>query len=171
MNSNYTMWTLLLVVIRAASGQPIGAPKTAAVSAPTITISTAVSGALILNQGPGSASVNLGGISYFKGASASGESSQRISNWFVITTRFALRVDCPGSPASAQVSVIVSRTDAAASHIMAIDGVKLGIAAQTLEQAMPCGSSGEHRLDVEVPTSTPAGSIGSTVAFVAAIRQ
>jgi hypothetical protein len=36
---------------------------------------------------------------------------------------------------------------------------------------MPCGSSGEHRLDVEVPVSTPAGSIASTIAFEATLRR
>jgi hypothetical protein len=36
---------------------------------------------------------------------------------------------------------------------------------------MPCGSGGEHRLDVEVPVTTPAGSIGSTVAFVATLKR
>jgi hypothetical protein len=53
---------------------------------------------------------------------------------------------------------------------MAIDGIKLGTAIQTLEQSMPCGSVGDHRLDVEVPTSTPAGSIASTVAFKATLK-
>jgi hypothetical protein len=61
--------------------------------------------------------------------------------------------------------------DASASHSMAIDGIKLGIASQPLIQSMPCGSGGDHRLDVEVPVSTPAGSIGSTVAFAATLKK
>jgi hypothetical protein len=40
-----------------------------------------------------------------------------------------------------------------------------------LVQSMPCGSGGEHRLDVEVPISTPAGSIGSTVVFGATLNR
>ena len=52
-----------------------------------------------------------------------------------------------------------------------IDGTTVGPAAQTLVQSMPCGSGGEHRLDVEVPVSAPAGSIGSTVAFVATLNR
>jgi len=170
MNSKPTLW-LLVLVIRSAFGQPLGTPRAMASAAPTITIITAPSGAMILNQGPGSSSLNLGGISYFKGASASGETSQRTSKSFVITTRFALRVDCPGSPASALVNVTMSRMDASASHSMAIDGIKLGTTAQTLELSVPCGSAGVHSLDVEVSTSTPAGSIESTVAFAAALKQ
>jgi hypothetical protein len=170
MNFQTILWALLLLAHGTASGEPIGTPKAAAVGAPTITVLTAVTGALILNQGPGSASLNLGGVSYFRGTSTSGETSQRNSKSFVITTRFALRVDCPGSPASAQVSIAASRMDASAAYAMAIDGIKLGTTVQTLEQSMPCGSAGDHRLDVEVPTSTPAGSIASTVAFKATLK-
>jgi hypothetical protein len=106
-----------------------------------------------------------------KGTAAPGESSQKTAGAFVITTRFMLRVDCPGSSSSSQVTVTVSRLDASASHTIAIDGTSLGSAPQTLEQSMTCGSSGEHRLDVQVPVSTPAGSIGSNVAFVAALKK
>lgn len=52
----------------------------------------------------------------------------------------------------------------------AIDGTPLGYGVQTLAQCMPCGSVAEHRLDLEVPISTPAGPIGSTVAFLATLR-
>jgi hypothetical protein len=170
MHPQITLWALLFLANGTASGQPIGTPRAAAIGAPTITVVTTVNGALILNQGPGNASLNLGGVSYFRGTSASGETSQRTSKSFVITTRFALRVDCPGSPASALVNVAVSRMDASPLYAMAIDGIKLGTAIQTLEQSMPCGSVGDHRLDVEVPTSTPAGSIASTVAFKATLK-
>jgi hypothetical protein len=54
---------------------------------------------------------------------------------------------------------------------MAIDGITVESSAQLLAQSMPCGSSTEHRLDMEVPVSTPAGPIGSTVAFEATLRK
>jgi hypothetical protein len=171
MNSKATVGILLLLATGAASGQPAGVPRAAVIGAPTVTILTAASGAMILNQGPGSASLNLGGVSCFRGTSAAGESSKRTEHSFVVATRFTLRVDCPGSPASAQVTVTMSRMDAAASHAMSIDGMKLGTMAQILEQSILCGSSAEHRLEVEVPNSTPAGAIGSTVAFAATLKK
>jgi hypothetical protein len=67
--------------------------------------------------------------------------------------------------------VTMTRLVAAASHAITIDGTTVGSAAQTLVQSMPCGSGGEHRLDVEVPVATPAGSIGSTVAFAATLNR
>jgi hypothetical protein len=128
-------------------------------------------GVMIRSQAAGNASLDLGRVSYFKGASARGQSSQKTSGSLVISTRFVLKVDCPGSPPSSQVNLTMSRTDAAATHSMAIDGIVVGSTAQLLAQAMPCGSSSEHRLDVEVPISTPAGPIGSSVVFDATLRK
>jgi hypothetical protein len=167
---------LALLVNRAAFGQPAGAARAitsvvAPPAAPTVTILAAATGALVRSQAAGNASLDLGPVSYFRGTSAPGESRKKNSRSFVISTRFALKVDCPGSSASSQVNVTISRLDAAASHSITIDGTTVGSAAQTLAQSMPCGSSGEHRLDVEVPVSTPAGSIGSTVAFVATLKR
>jgi hypothetical protein len=167
-------WILLLPVNRAAFGQAAGTPRVilpaAAPAAPTVTILTAATGALVRSLGAGNSSLDLGPVSYFKGTSTPGESSQKNPGALVITTRFALKVDCPGSPAWSQVNVTMSRPDAAASHAIAIDGITVGSAAQTLAQSMPCGSSSEHQLDMEVPVSTPAGSIASNVAFVATLR-
>jgi hypothetical protein len=180
MNSEHTalfsVCMLALLASRAAFGQPAGAPRTitpvvAAPAAPTITILSAATGVLVRSLGAANASLDLGGVSYFKGTSAPGESSRRNSRSFVISTRFALKVDCPGSLSSSRVDVTMSRLDAAASHAIAIDGTTVGSSPQILSQSMPCGSGGEHRLDVEVPVSTPAGPIGSTVAFVAALKK
>jgi len=160
-----------------AFGQPAGTPRTltsvvaAPAAAPAITILASATGALLRSQAASNASLDLGRISYFKGASAPGETSQKNSRSFVISTRFALKVDCPGSSSSSKVNVTMSRLDVAVSHAITIDGTTLGSAAQTLVHSMPCGSAGEHRLDVEVPVSTPAGSIGSTVSFVATLNR
>jgi hypothetical protein len=160
----------------AALGQPANAPRAAlplmaAASAPAITILSSTTGASLLSLGAGNASLNLGPVSYFKGTSVRGEAIQKAPGAFVITTRFILRVDCPRTSPSSQVVVTMSRLDASASHVIAVDGTPLGSTPQTLEPSMPCGSSGEHRLDVEVPVSTPAGSIASNVAFLATFKK
>jgi hypothetical protein len=173
------MWIgpLALLANVAARGQVAAKPRTitpaaaAATLAPTVTILSAASGALVRSLGAGNASLDLGPVSYFKGTAAAGESRQKNPGAFVITTRFMLRVDCPGSSSSSQVIVSMSRMDSAASHAIAVDGTTVVSAPQTLEQSMACGSSGEHRMDVEVPISTPAGVIGSTVAFLATLKK
>jgi hypothetical protein len=172
----FRIWMLVLLANRAAFGQSAVARRTtalvvAAPAAPTITIMTAQTGAMVRSQGLSTASLDLGLASYFKGTSAQGETSQKTPGAFVISTKFALRIDCPGSSGSSQVDVTVSRLDATPSHAVTIDGIKLGFAPQPLLQSMLCGSGGEHRLAVEVPVSTPAGSIGSTVAFLATLKR
>ena len=166
-------WMLTPLVAITAFGQ--ATPRRASLvvtgpAAPTITILAAPTGATLRSEGPGNAALDLGKVSYFKGASAPGESSKRTSGSLVISTRFELKVDCPGSAPSSRVNVTMLRTDAAETHAMTIDGIKLGTAPRPLAESMPCGSSGEHRLDVEVPVSTPAGPIGSNVAFEATLR-
>jgi hypothetical protein len=174
MNMKLTIWMFLLItrtVSAQAGGVPRGSlPVMPTIAAPVITILSAATGALVRGEGASSAALDLGTVSYFRGASARGESTQKISGALMISTQFALKVDCPGSPSSSQVNVTVSRTDQSATHGMAIDGIRLRNAAQPFMQSMPCGSSSVHRLQVEVPVSTPAGPIGSTVAFLATLK-
>jgi hypothetical protein len=178
MNATHTAliyaWMLTPLVASTAHGQVTPRKSSLMVTAPaapSITILAAPTGAMLRSEGPGNAALDLGKISYFKGVSAAGESSRRTSGSLVISTRFQLKVDCPGSTPSSRVNVSMSRTDAAATHAMTIDGIKLGTAPRPLAESMPCGSSGEHRLDVEVPVSTPAGPIESNVAFEATLRK
>jgi hypothetical protein len=162
---------LFPLLYSAAGGQPDGSRRMitpGAPGVPSITILTAATGALVRSQGAGNASLDLGSVSYFKGTSVPGESSRKLPGSFVISTRFTLKVDCP---ASSRIKVGMARTDATPSHTITIDGTTLGTADQILVQSMSCGSAGEHRLDVEIPTSTSAGSIGSTVVFMATLEH
>ena len=167
---------LALLAWRAALAQSTSAPRQttpvpAPPAAPAITVSAASTGALLRSYGASNASIDLGPLTYFRGTSAPGETSEKTARSMIISTRFALRVDCPGSSSSSRVNLTMSRLDAASSHVISIDGTTVGFAAQTLAPSMPCGSAGEHRLDVEIPISTPAGSIGSSVAFVATLER
>lgn len=168
----FQLGIMALLVNRAMFGQAAPGPRnmTQVIAAPTITILPAAVGAMLRSQAANSASLDLGRVSYFRGTSIPGGSSQKKSGSFVTSTRFGLRVDCPGSSPSSIVNVTMSRLDAAPSHAISIDGTTVRPVAQTLVHSMPCGSAGEHRLDVEVPVSTPAGSIGSIVAFEATLR-
>ena len=167
---------LALFAWQAATGQSITLPRQmtpvlGAPPVPAITIFAAATGALLRSDGASNASIDLGRIIYFGGTSASGETSGKNARSMVITTRFALRVDCPGSSSSSRINLTVSRLDAASSHSISIDGKDIGFAPQTLVPFMPCGLAGEHRLDVEIPISTPAGSMGSSVAFAATLQR
>jgi hypothetical protein len=162
---------LFPLIYSAAAGQPNGPRRMitpAASAAPSVSILTAATGALVRSRGADNAALDLGSVSYFKRTSVPGESSRKLPSTFVISTRFTLKVDCP---ASSRIKVSMARTDAGSSHAIAIDGTTLGTADQILVWSMSCGSAGEHRLDVEIPVSTSAGSIGSTVVFMATLEH
>jgi hypothetical protein len=65
----------------------------------------------------------------------------------------------------------MARLDADSSHSIDIDGSRLGLTEQPLAAAMICGSSSEHRLEVEVSASAPAGPLGINVAFLATLKK
>lgn len=180
MNSKHTILVLVWIGVildnPSACGQPTGIPRTvtpavAAPGSPAITILAAATGALLRSQGAANASLDLGPVSYFTGTTSPGSSSRKNSRSLMVSTRFALKIDCPGSMASSKVNVTMSRLDAADSHAIRIDGITLGLTEQSLAQFMTCGSAAEHRLDMEVPVSTPAGWIASTIMFVAMFNR
>ena len=141
MNIKQTVWMLLLLTNRAALPQMASALRTVAPAvstAPTITILAAPTGVMLQSQGTGNASMDLGPISYYRGTSAVGETSRKNPGAFVISTRFALKVDCPGN-SSSQVNLTVSRLDASATHAISIDGIPLGPTALILVSSMSCG--------------------------------
>src|ERR1700685_3422248 len=93
----FLLMTLTLFSCRRAFGQA-GSPRAmaaAVVAAPTVTVLTAATGAMVQSLGTGNSSLDLGTISYYKGTSTPGESNQMQPGSFVISTRFTLRVDCP----------------------------------------------------------------------------
>jgi hypothetical protein len=170
------VWIVILFANRATFGQLTRGPRTIspvadALGAPTITIFTAATGTLIRSLGPNNASLDLGRVSYFQGVLVPGQTVRKSFGSIMISTRFNLRVDCPGSPSFSRVNVTISRRDEDGSYAVSVDGTTLGSAAQTLVQSMPCGSGSEHRLDVSVLTSSPAGPIDSTLALAATVNR
>jgi hypothetical protein len=161
---------VVLLAIRPTSGQSI-APVAAGAATPTVSILTVSSGVEVRNLRANRASLDLGSVSYFQKRSAPGQSMRKYSKSFVISTRFALRVECPASSSSSRVSVTMSRLDGDTLPAIRIDGTTLGSSTQSLTQSMSCGSDGEHRLDVEIPIASPAGLLGSNIVFVATLSR
>jgi hypothetical protein len=178
MNSRHTfpylVWITMLFANQATFGQPANGPRTfslvgAASGAPTISIFAAATGTMVRSLGANNASLDLGRVSYFQGTSAPGQSMRKSPKLLVISTRFGLRVDCPGSSSLSRVTVSMSRLDSDTSYAISVDGNALGSASQTLVQSMPCDSGSEHRLDVNVPISLPAGPIDSIISLAATL--
>jgi hypothetical protein len=170
----YLVWITMLFAYQAAFGQPASSPRPispvgAASGVPTISIFAAATGTMVRSLGANNASLDLGRVSYFQGTSAPGQSMRKSPKLLVISTRFGLRVDCPGGSSFSRVTVTMSRLDSNTSYAISVDGNALRTAQQTLVQSMPCDSGSEHRLDVNVPISSPAGPIDSIIALAATL--
>jgi hypothetical protein len=125
------VWIVILFANRATFGQLTRGPRTIspvadALGAPTITIFTAATGTLIRSLGPNNASLDLGRVSYFQGVLVPGQTVRKSFGSIMISTRFNLRVDCPGSPSFSRVNVTISRRDEDGSYaVSAIHALRL----------------------------------------------
>jgi hypothetical protein len=165
-----------VLALWAVSGLAAGADRThtlaqamaAAVSQgqPTITILPAASGAPLQSHSGGSASLSFGRAAYYGGPRAPGVVAHKKINSLVLSTRFALKVGCSGWSSFVEVTMSLFTMDP--SYTVSVDGAELTTAPSVT--VLPCGSLSEHRMDVEVNTTRPAGPIGSTVSFSAAAK-
>jgi hypothetical protein len=167
---------LLVAAGPAACAEPLRAPSSAsakksAFGPPTISLLPSSTGTMMRSYGGGSASIDLGRVSYFEGARVPGSTSRKSRNSFVISTRFGLKIDCADGTRLSPVDVTVFLLDSDLPNVITVDGMQITSLLQPLTTSFLCGSTTEHRLDVEVPTSAPDGAIGSTVGFQVAARN
>ena len=85
----------------------------------------------------------------------------------VLATHFALKVDCGGAQSLADVVISLSTGDF--SYAVRVDGVTLSVLGAV--QSLRCGSVSEHRLEVEIPKTRPAGLLLGTVSFSATTKN
>ena len=168
---------LLLMVLNLAVLPSPGRPAdrnrvlTRAISAtvsqaqPTVTVMPAASGAFLQGSEAGRAILSLGRAAYYGGVSAPGVSARKGSSSMILSTRFALQVDCGANTLSPLAEIAVSLTGLDPSYTVTMDGAKLSSAASPV--TLRCGSRTEHVLEVEIPKSRPAAPIASTISFAA----
>jgi hypothetical protein len=134
---------------------------------PTITILPSASGASLQSYSAETASLSLGQASYYSGRTAPGVAAQKSKGSMILSTRFAMKVDCNGSPSPlADLTLSLFAVDPFLT--VSMDGVKLSTTPSVT--TIRCGSVTEHKLDVEISTKRPAGPIGTTLSFSAKPR-
>jgi len=133
----------------------------------TITILPAASGAELQSYAGGSGYLSFGQTAYYAAPKTPGVTERRNKGSMTLSTRFGLKVDCGrGSSFFAEITMSLFAVDP--SYSVSVDGVRLTNAGTPAVQR--CGSVTEHRVEVEVSTARPAGPIGSTVSFSAAVK-
>ncbi|MGJ5815261.1 hypothetical protein [Paludibaculum fermentans] len=132
-----------------------------------MTILAAASGAPMHGLGTANPALSFGHTSYYAGRSAPGVSQRSSGGSIVMTTQFALKVDCSDTQA-VLVEIEMTLISPDASYTVIVDGAPLST--MTSATVQRCGSVSEHRLEIEVPKTRPAGPFGSTVSFTAIAR-
>jgi hypothetical protein len=131
---------------------------------PTVTILPSASGASLRSYSAGSASLSFGQAAYYASRTAQGVAAQKKKSSMVLSTRFAMKVDCNGSP-SPLAEITLSLFSVDPTLAVSVDGLKLTTAPSTT--VLQCGSLSEHQVQVEIPTTRPAGPINSTLSISA----
>lgn len=139
-------------------------------SQPTVTVLPAPSGAALQSDAAGGASLNLGQVAYYSGGHlAPGVSAKKNHTALVLSSRFGLRVDCGAGSRSSLAEVTISLADIDPSYTVSVDGVKLSPVPSVT--VLRCGSVTEHKVEIEVPKTRPAGPLGSAITFSAATKD
>lgn len=118
----------------------------------SISFSAAPDGAHLSAGTTGQGMLDLGTASYKGGAFSTNVSVHKLSDRFVVSTRFAMTLQ----DASQRVTVATIMAALAAPEAfftLRLDGVKLGPVPQMIQSQARVGTISTHRLEIEVPSS------------------
>ena len=162
------------LALLAVSGLATGADRARALSQaitasllsqPTVTVLPAGNGAPVEGYGAGGASLSFGQAAFSGGHPAPGVVERKSGSSMILSTRFDLKVACNAGARSSWAEVSISLATVDASWSISMDGVRLSSAPFVTE--LPCSSVTEHRLDVELSDTAPAGPFDTAVSFSA----
>jgi hypothetical protein len=86
----------------------------------------------------------------------------RSANVRTVTRKaFGIRIDAPGRTGTAMLRAFLETYDGRC--IVRIDGIELGATSVLIDAQTPFGEVTTHTLEIEVPTSVPAGAFASSV--------
>lgn len=96
--------------------------------------------------------LDLGNVSYSRISRAANVQVTTLADRFVVSTKIGLALqDATQHFSSATLLAFLAHPDS--SHILWLDGVRLGAAPQVIQGRMPVGKTSAHSLEIEVPTS------------------
>jgi hypothetical protein len=124
--------------------QSTGAISVAFVSAPD--------GAALTGGASGQRSLNLGTASYDGGIRTANVQMQKLPGRFVLSTKFGLSIQ-DGQQHSTNATVLAALAFPDPAYTYRLDGVRLEPVPQMVQGQARIGTTFQHRLEIEVPTS------------------
>lgn len=177
MQTRITMLFLLLVsMVSAATGQSVkGSPARTSPGALrslatgndiAIHILPLPGGAPILGGETGQGILELGNASYGSGRRGN-VTTEKHDQYFTILTQFGLKLEKQNGShtGDAMLSAYLENPDSSCTFFL--DGIQLSTVPRMISARMRLGNSSEHRLEIRVPKTAPAGALRASVAWIA----
>jgi hypothetical protein len=109
-------------------------------------------GAALTGGTSGQSVLNLGAVSYSSSPRIANVQMRSLEGCFVVATKFGLNIQDPSRRYSS-AAVLVSMAHPDPSFIFRLDGMKLETSPQVIQGQVQLGTTFQHRLEIEVPTS------------------
>src|SRR5882672_3426304 len=109
-------------------------------------------GAALTGGTSGQRTLNLGTASYGGGTRTANVQMQKLPGRFVVSTKFGLSIQ-DGQQHSTSATVLAALAIPDTTYTFRLDGVKLEPVPQMVQGQAKIGTTFQHRLEIEVPTS------------------
>jgi hypothetical protein len=116
------------------------------------------------------ASLNLGRIGWGSRNNGAGNTQESTLGFTVITTRFGLRLSCPGSPPRPSAELRVALGPVPNGVEVLVDGLPIRADSSVVSSYEPCATTNAHTLAVRFATSVLPGPFHYSVDFTATLR-
>jgi hypothetical protein len=118
----------------------------------SVAFANTADGAALTSGTSGQRALDLGTVSYGINPRVPNVQVRHLRDRFIVVTKFGLSIQDP-TLHFASASVLASLALPDSSHVLWLDGVRLGTVPQVVQGQVRIGPTSSHRLEIEVPTS------------------
>ena len=113
---------------------------------------SAADGTPLTGPSPGQRVLNLGTVSYSSNPRTANVQMRSLEGRFIVSAKFGLSIQDPSQRYSS-AAMLVSMAHPEPSFTLRLDGMKLETTPQVIQGQVRLGTTFQHRLEIEVPTS------------------
>jgi hypothetical protein len=118
----------------------------------SVAFTAAPDGAALTGGTSGQRVLNLGTVSYSSSPRTANVQMRSLEGRFIVSTKFGLSIQDPSQRCSS-AAVLVSMAHPEPWFTLRLDGMKLGTTPQVIQGQVRLGTTFQHRLEIEVPTT------------------
>lgn len=122
--------------------------------------------ATIIGGESGNGIMDVGRVSYFSSGLAS-KPTKKDKTSSTVTARFGIELMAPAGATGGTAMLSAYLAEPSKSCVYLVDGVRLTTAPQMISARLRYGVVSAHQLEIQVPTSAPAGEKRASIVWVA----